>query len=229
MTELNKPLTLQLAEKIRTIRDQYNAAYQLFNQEKHTVPVGVEEKLRSCLPLLEDGISLAAKIKNAGILQLLIQLRQKTDKVFSGEKSIAQFFWDETVGIWLRELMKIADKLEIAGRIEQQAGQALVKQHNEYAPKILEQVRQTVQENLTDTKQNSGKEKELSKEVQVLAIFADNPKLSDTEIAKKAGISRTSLYRMKKFKQVKEVLQSSKADLPKGSKSKDGDIEAWNE
>jgi DNA invertase Pin-like site-specific DNA recombinase len=82
---------------------------------------------------------------------------------------------------------------------------------------------------LTDTKQNSGKEKELSKEVQVLAIFADNPKLSDTEIAKKAGISRTSLYRMKKFKQVKEVLQSSKADLPKGSKSKDGDIEAWNE
>jgi hypothetical protein len=185
--------------------------------------------LRSCLPLLEDGISLAAKIKNAGILQLLIQLRQKTDKVFSGEKSIAQFFWDETVGIWLRELMKIADKLEIAGRIEQQAGQALVKQHNEYAPKILEQVRQTVQENLTDTKQNSGKEKELSKEVQVLAIFADNPKLSDTEISKKAGISRTSLYRMKKFKQVKEVLQSSKADLPKGSKSKDGDIEAWNE
>lgn len=84
------------------------------------------------------------------------------------------------------------------------------------------------QDNLTDTKHNSGKEKELSKEVQVLAILADNPKLLDTEIAKKAGINRTSLYRMKKFKQVKEVLQSSKADLPKGEKSKDGDIEAWD-
>jgi hypothetical protein len=76
---------------------------------------------------------------------------------------------------------------------------------------------------------NGGGTNKLSKEAKVLAALADNPELSDADIAKKAGVNRTSLYRMKKFKKTKEILKRSKEDLPRGSKSKDGDMEAWNE
>jgi len=76
--------------------------------------------------------------------------------------------------------------------------------------------------------QNGGQKNKISKEAKVLAVLTDNPELSDTDIAKKAGVNRTSLYKMKKYMKAKEILKSSKADFPKGSKSKDSDIEAWD-
>ncbi len=67
----------------------------------------------------------------------------------------------------------------------------------------------------------------------VLAVYADDPDLSMTEIAKRAGVNRTSLYRMDKFMSVrkmreKEEANSRKDAKPKGEKNgKTGEIEAW--
>jgi len=68
---------------------------------------------------------------------------------------------------------------------------------------------------------------ELSKVARALAALTDHPDWTDEQIAKAAGCNVKSLYRMKKFKDAKALLKEGKGDMPKGSKSKEGDVEAW--
>jgi hypothetical protein len=67
-----------------------------------------------------------------------------------------------------------------------------------------------------------------SKEALALAVLADHPGWSDTEIAKKAGCNRTTLYAFKKFMAAKEILREEKNNLPRGSKFPDEGMEAWD-
>ena len=73
-----------------------------------------------------------------------------------------------------------------------------------------------------------GKPIEPSKEALALAVLADHPDWSDTEIAKKAGCNRTTLYTFKKFMAAREILREGKNDIPRGSKFPDEGMEAWD-
>jgi hypothetical protein len=68
----------------------------------------------------------------------------------------------------------------------------------------------------------------ISNEAIALAVLADHPEWTDTQIAKVAGCNRTTLYKWTKYVRAREMLMSEKAARPRGSKSKDGHIEAWS-
>ena len=69
----------------------------------------------------------------------------------------------------------------------------------------------------------------LTGEPLALAMLVEHPDWSDTKIAKKIGINRTTLYDWSNFKKAKEALKEGKNHLPKGRKdSKNGNIEAWD-
>jgi hypothetical protein len=71
-------------------------------------------------------------------------------------------------------------------------------------------------------------EKPASKRALALAVLQQHPEWSDTRIAKAAGCSRTTLYRWPFYVKARELLASGKKVRPRGSKSKDGVIEAWS-
>ncbi len=70
---------------------------------------------------------------------------------------------------------------------------------------------------------------ELTKEARALATLVEHPEWSDIKIAKEAGCHVRSLYRWKAFTGARVAQKEVKADIPKGSKSSDGTIEAWDE
>jgi hypothetical protein len=55
-----------------------------------------------------------------------------------------------------------------------------------------------------------------SKEARALAMLVTNPEMSDTEIARRVGCNRTSLYRMRRFQGAKRARASGKQDRPRG-------------
>jgi hypothetical protein len=67
-----------------------------------------------------------------------------------------------------------------------------------------------------------------SKEALALAVLADHPDWPDTEIAKKAGCNRTTLYTFKKFMAAKKILRAGRSNLPQGSKFPNEGMEAWD-
>lgn len=77
----------------------------------------------------------------------------------------------------------------------------------------------------------ANKEKpDLSKEALVIATLQDHPDWTDTRIAKEAGCNPKSVYRMKSFVRAKELLKRGRLlSIPRGSKSKDGAMEAWDD
>jgi hypothetical protein len=66
----------------------------------------------------------------------------------------------------------------------------------------------------------------IDKNARVMGLLAAHPDWTDTEIAKAAGVSRTSLYRWSKFKLAREA-QRQTASPDHGQKGRDGRIEAW--
>jgi len=52
--------------------------------------------------------------------------------------------------------------------------------------------------------------------------------MSIGEIAEAAGCRRQSLYRMPKFQQALASLRASREGMPKGSRSDEGRMEAWD-
>lgn len=76
-------------------------------------------------------------------------------------------------------------------------------------------------------KEAGGKTAELSKEALALAALTDHPDWTDEQIADAADCCRESLYRMKKFMAAKALLKEGKHDVARGSKSKEGEVEAW--
>ena len=68
----------------------------------------------------------------------------------------------------------------------------------------------------------------LSKEALAIAALKDHPGWTNQEIAKAAGCHPKSLHRFDDFMKAREILrQATRASIPKGSKSKDGEMEAW--
>jgi hypothetical protein len=66
-------------------------------------------------------------------------------------------------------------------------------------------------------------------EERALALLVAHPEWSDTQIAKKVGVSRTSVYRWERFKAARKAMRTTES-IPKGTKNgKTGDIEAWSD
>lgn len=64
-----------------------------------------------------------------------------------------------------------------------------------------------------------------------LALLVKHPDWSDTQIAKAAGVSRTTLYKETwlKYQQAREALQSGRNAMPRGEKrGESGSMEAWD-
>lgn len=74
-----------------------------------------------------------------------------------------------------------------------------------------------------------GSPKGLSKEALALAVLVDHPDWTHKRIAEAAGCHEKSLNRMKKFMAAKAALEQGQSGIPRGSKAKDGTIEAWDE
>ena len=70
----------------------------------------------------------------------------------------------------------------------------------------------------------------LDKEALALAALVHHPDWTVEQIAKAAGCSRTTLYRMKTFKLAMAVRKSGRQDLPSGRKDdRTGNLEAWGD
>jgi len=67
----------------------------------------------------------------------------------------------------------------------------------------------------------------LSKEARAIAAMVKHPGWSDEKIAEMAGCHPKSLYRMELFMRAKAMRRGGKNELPRGSKSKEGDVEGW--
>ncbi len=69
----------------------------------------------------------------------------------------------------------------------------------------------------------------LGKEARALALLMDHPEWTDAEIARNVPCNRTSIYRFGKYMEARELLEKGRMEKPRGSKSKDGDVEAWDD
>ncbi len=67
-----------------------------------------------------------------------------------------------------------------------------------------------------------------SKEDRALMFLVAHPGWSNVRIAKEVGCSRTSLNRMPRFMKARAALKATKQEAPKGRKSPDGSVEAWD-
>lgn len=72
---------------------------------------------------------------------------------------------------------------------------------------------------------------EIDKATLAFAILFQEPKISPTELAKRIGVKRNTLYsRAQKWNHVRDTLKACDAkSRPRGSRSKDGEIEAEDE
>ncbi|MFO0875486.1 MAG: hypothetical protein U0575_16175 [Phycisphaerales bacterium] len=83
-------------------------------------------------------------------------------------------------------------------------------------------------ERRTDTTAN-GDGDDTSAEARVLALLIRHRNWTDTQIAKAAGVARTSLYRLPNFKAARQA-QRDGGTLAKGSKNREsGIVEAWED
>jgi len=69
---------------------------------------------------------------------------------------------------------------------------------------------------------------QMSGEARAVAVLADHPDWTDAQIAREAGLHVKSLYRFQRFKIARGALKDSgRAVLPRGFKTDDGEIEAY--
>lgn len=68
---------------------------------------------------------------------------------------------------------------------------------------------------------------DIGPEERALALLVKHPDWSQAQMAQAVGVGRTSLYRFRRYQAAREALQTGKADMPRGSKDKDGNLEAW--
>ena len=61
-----------------------------------------------------------------------------------------------------------------------------------------------------------------AKEAKILWLLTFHPELSDQAIADAAGCSRTSLYRMPRFRRMRELTRAGRAEWPRGWKWQGG-------
>lgn len=71
--------------------------------------------------------------------------------------------------------------------------------------------------------------KRLPAEARAVAMLLDNPRSSDTQIAKDIGCHRSTLYRSPKYVTARNAIKAGRSELPKGQKdAESGDVEAWD-
>jgi hypothetical protein len=70
---------------------------------------------------------------------------------------------------------------------------------------------------------------QLSKEAQALALLIENPTMSMTELARRLGCNRTSLYRMKPLMKAVEVLKGGKEEVRRGQTLRDRAGDAYTD
>jgi hypothetical protein len=56
----------------------------------------------------------------------------------------------------------------------------------------------------------------------------EHPDWTDKDIAKAAGCSRQTLYTWPRYKASRGVMKEEKRKMPRGSKTAEGDVEAWD-
>ena len=69
----------------------------------------------------------------------------------------------------------------------------------------------------------------LNKEAKALAALVQHPGWTDKQIAEYAGCHVKSLYRMRKFVGARKMLRGKKRDMPRGRKTSERDVEAWDD
>lgn len=78
------------------------------------------------------------------------------------------------------------------------------------------------------TPQPQATESQMSGEARALAILTDHPDWTDKRIAEEAGVHVKTLHRYARFRTARRMVRDSgRADLPRGFKTEDGDIEAY--
>jgi len=104
---------------------------------------------------------------------------------------------------------------KLRGTAEDDAAMALIKEHTNQRltryvsiHKLAETIR-FIAANISG-KVGTSSETKISKEGKVLAALADNSERPDSQIAHAAGVARTSLYRMPKFRKAKEILKKGR-------------------
>lgn len=71
-------------------------------------------------------------------------------------------------------------------------------------------------------------EGQMSGEARAVGVLAQHPDWTDKQVARAAGVHPKSLYRYQRFKIARGALKDSgQSDLPRGFKTDDGDIEAY--
>ena len=71
-------------------------------------------------------------------------------------------------------------------------------------------------------------EGQMSGEARAVGVLAQHPDWTDKQVARAAGVHPKSLYRYQRFKIARGALKDSgQSDLPRGFKTYDGDIEAY--
>ncbi|MFC1762944.1 hypothetical protein ACFL6U_12805 [Planctomycetota bacterium] len=70
----------------------------------------------------------------------------------------------------------------------------------------------------------------MSGEARALAVLTDHPDWTNKEIAKKAGVHEKTLSRYQNFCSARKMMKESGIrDIPRGHKTEEGDLEAYNE
>jgi hypothetical protein len=64
---------------------------------------------------------------------------------------------------------------------------------------------------------------------EALILLRDHPEWTDARIARECGVDRSRLSRSKEFKKAAGLARGRKADLPRGEKTADGRLEAFDE
>jgi hypothetical protein len=123
------------------------------------------------------------------------------------------FPWDESRWVEIRAIVKRLSVHYLARRSAPLDGQ--MPSQMEAAP--------TTQ--ATETAEAPEKE-ELGAEERLLACLIKHPDWSITKLANLAEVHRTQAYRCKRFLEARDALRGN---LPSGSKSKDGSMEAWDD
>jgi hypothetical protein len=76
----------------------------------------------------------------------------------------------------------------------------------------------------------SDRQPPLDPQAHALALLVQHPDWTNTQIAKAVGVNRTTLYDWPRFKAARAAYKRANKDrLPRGCKSQDRDVEAWDD
>ncbi len=133
---------------------------------------------------------------------------------------------DERVIAWQE-----AFRLRLADFAAKWPDEALASEYNRIATLMKQEYRQyqRQEEAAAKRKPRDAKPDEvLPGEARALAILTAHPDWTDKRIARKAGLHEKTLYKYSRYKTARQMLKDSgHAGLPRGFKTEDGDIEAY--